>query len=199
MQTVRVIAGLGNPGPAYDGTRHNIGFELVDHMAAAHGAQWRANERFCAHTASIVIAGKPVLLIKPQTFMNLSGRAISNVCRYYKWAPRNVLVAYDEYQLPVATAKLSVGGSDGGHNGIASIIQLLGADFPRLRIGIAPESKPLQSLTDFVLGKFTAAERSQLDAAWDRLLQHAQLVITKGPALAANFINQRIKTSQSNS
>lgn len=191
MQTVRVIAGLGNPGPTYDGTRHNVGFALVDKLAAQAGAQWRSSSNFCAHTSSIVIAGSPVLLIKPQTFMNLSGRAISSVCRYYKWSPKDVLVAYDEYQLPLAGVKLSVGGSAGGHNGIASIISLLGAEFPRFRIGIAADQPPLCSLTDFVLGKFSPEENAVLEANWNSLLEQVSLIISKGPNLAANFINQR--------
>lgn len=191
MQSVRVIAGLGNPGAAYDGTRHNIGFALVDQLAAAHKVSWKADSRFCAHTASIVLAAQPVLLIKPQTFMNLSGRAIGAVCRYFKWSPREVLVAYDEVQLPLGRLKISLNGGAGGHNGVASIISLLGADFPRLRLGIGAEQRPEATLTDFVLGHFSVAEQTVLENCWQVWVEAVEKVVRHGPLLAANSINQR--------
>ncbi len=191
MQSVRVIAGLGNPGPRYDGTRHNIGFAAVDRLAAAHAATWKADNRMCAHTASIEIAGHPVLLLKPQTFMNASGKAIGNVCRFYKWSPKAVLVVVDEYQFPLGETKLSLRGSGGGHNGVEDIIRQLGADFPRLRVGIAPAEKSPMGMTDYVLGKFTAAESETLANCWERILREIEMIVHKGPVLAMNTINQR--------
>jgi len=191
MSTVRVIAGLGNPGKRYDGTRHNVGFDAVDRLARAHDGAWKEESRFCAHTAAIVIAGVPVLLLKPQTYMNASGKAIGNVCRFYKWHPSTVLVVYDEFQLELGRSKLSLNGSSGGHNGVDHIIQLLGNSFPRLRIGIAPSDGRPHTMTDYVLGKFTPEETENLATCWERILSGMELIIRKGPRLAANTINQR--------
>ena len=192
MQSVRVIAGLGNPGARYDGTRHNIGFAAVDKLAEAHSASWKAESRMCAHTASIEIAGQPVLLLKPQTYMNASGKAVGNVCRFYKWSPKSVLVVVDEFQLPLGQTKLSLRGSAGGHNGVDDIIQRFGPEFPRFRIGIAPAEPTPASMTDYVLGKFSPGETNTLANCWDRILTELASVIQRGPALAANTINQRI-------
>lgn len=192
MQSVRVIAGLGNPESRYDGTRHNIGFAVVDKLAAAQEAAWKAESRMCAHTASIVLAGKPVLLIKPQTYMNASSKAVGNVCRYYKWSPKSVLVVVDEYQFPLGKTKLTLKGSAGGHNGIDDIIQHLGAEFPRLRIGIAPDQPSPMKMTDYVLGKFTPGELTTLETCWERILDEICLIVSRGPVLAINTINQRI-------
>ena len=192
MQSVRVIAGLGNPEARYDGTRHNIGFAAVDKLAAAHSATWKAESRMCAQTASIDLAGRPVLLIKPQTFMNASSKAIGNVCRYYKWSPKAVLVVVDEYQLPLGETKLSLRGSAGGHNGIDDIIRHLGPEFPRLRIGIAPAEPVPMKMSDYVLGKFSPEEGNTLATCWERILTELQLIVQLGPTLAMNTINQRI-------
>ena len=192
MQSVRVIAGLGNPGERYDGTRHNIGFAAVDKLAEARSAKWKAESRMCAHTATIEIAGQPVLLLKPQTFMNASGKAIGNVCRFYKWSPKSVMVVVDEFQLPLGETKLSLKGSGGGHNGVDDIIQRFGPEFPRFRVGIAPAEPTPASMTHYVLGKFSSGEIKTLASCWDRILTEIETVIQKGPVLASNTINQRI-------
>ena len=145
-----------------------------------------------AHTASIEIAGLPVLLLKPQTFMNASGQAIGNVCRFYKWSPKSVLVVVDEYQLALGQTKLSLRGSGGGHNGVENIIQLLGPEFPRLRVGIAPAEPTPMSMTDYVLGRFSPGETETLTTCWERILKEVTEIVTKGPQLAINTINQRI-------
>ena len=192
MQSVRVIAGLGNPGVRYDGTRHNIGFAAVDQLAEAHSASWKAESRMCVHTATIEIAGQPVLLLKPQTFMNASGKAIGNVCRFYKWSPKSVMVVVDEFQLPLGQTKLSMKGSAGGHNGVEDIISRFGPEFPRFRIGISPAEPTPVSMTDYVLGKFSSGEINTLATCWERILTEIELILQKGPALALNTINQRI-------
>jgi peptidyl-tRNA hydrolase, PTH1 family len=192
--SVRVVVGLGNPGPLYDRTRHNIGFTLVDALASREGVRWKDQARFCAHTASVVIAGQPVLLAKPQTFMNASGRAVGSLCRYHRWSPGEVCVVYDEYQLPVGQWKLSIGGGAGGHNGISDIVAKVAPDFVRFRIGIGPSEKPAMRLTDFVLGRFTDAEQGLLDIAWPRLLEGLDLLLREGPQRAMNSLNRRSKT-----
>lgn len=196
MSTVRVIAGLGNPGTRYDGTRHNIGFAVVDQLAATVSASWKPESRFCAHTASIELAGRPVLLLKPQTYMNASGKAIGNVCRFYKWLPAEVLVVVDEFQLGLGRTKLSLNGSAGGHNGIDDIIRRMGPQFPRYRIGIAPGEPVLQKMTDYVLGRFGPDETATLTACQDRILSELELIVRKGPSLAINTINQRIPKNE---
>lgn len=196
MSSVRVIAGLGNPGSRYDGTRHNIGFVAVDRLAATRSAPWRPESRFCAHTASIEIAGHPVLLVKPQTWMNASGKAIGNLCRFYKWLPASVLVVVDEFQLALGSTKLSLRGSAGGHNGLADIIQRMGPEFPRFRIGIAPAEPTRQAMTDYVLGKFTPEETQTLTTCWERILSELELTVQKGPSLAMNTINQRTQRNE---
>ena len=196
MTTVRVIAGLGNPGQRYDGTRHNIGFVAVDRLAASYSASWKPEGRFNAHTATIEIAGNPVLLLKPQTFMNASGKAISSVCRFYKWSPAGVLVVVDEFQLGLGRAKLTLKGSAGGHNGIQDILDRVGDTFPRYRIGIAPAEPPLQRMTDYVLGKFSEEETKTLAKCEERILSELELIVRQGPALAINTINQRIPKNE---
>lgn len=196
MSTVRVVAGLGNPGPRYDGTRHNIGFMAIDKLADRHGASWKPESRLCAHTASIMVSGKPVLLIKPQTFMNVSGKAIGEVCRFYKWSPKEVLVIVDEFQLPVGRSKLSLKGSDGGHNGLKDIIGRFGPHFPRYRLGVEPEERGHQPMADVVLGNFSESERKKLANSWERVLAELERIIQLGPELAINTINQRIPKNE---
>lgn len=196
MTTVRVIAGLGNPGARYDGTRHNIGFSAVERLASLHGGHWKAESRFSAHAASIEIAGYPVLLLKPQTYMNASGKAIGQVCRYYKWHPADILVVVDEFQLSLGQTKLTLKGSAGGHNGLNDIIQRFGPGFPRYRIGIAPSEPTHQKMSDYVLGRLTGDERAALEPEWQRIVSEMEMVVVKGPQLAMNFINQRIPKNE---
>ncbi|MEY3000188.1 MAG: hypothetical protein RL648_402 [Verrucomicrobiota bacterium] len=168
----------------------------VDRLAEKYGVSWKTETRLSVHAATITIAGKPVLLIKPQTFMNLSGQAIGNICRFYKWPPQEVLVVVDEVQLPVGASKLSLKGSDGGHNGLKDIISRFGANFPRYRLGVEPLEKCLQPMTDVVLGKFTEAERNILAISWEKVLSEIERVVQLGPELAINTINQRIPKNE---
>lgn len=191
MQPVRVIAGLGNPGSRYDGTRHNVGFMLVERLAQRAGAVFRAESRWSAHAAAIEILGKPILLLKPDTYMNRSGMAIGAVCRYFKWHPEAVCVVVDEFQIPIGARKLSIDGSAGGHNGLAHIIGLLGSQFPRYRIGIGPSEKPRSNMSDFVLGKFSEEERTALDSSWPQHLKAIDLIVAHGPQQAMTTLNQR--------
>lgn len=193
--TVRVVVGLGNPGRQYDKTRHNIGFALVDALAAREGALWRDNARFSAHTTTVVIAGQNILLAKPQTFMNESGRSVGAICRYHRWGAGEVCVVYDEYQLPVGQAKLSIGGGAGGHNGIRDLIAKGYPEVVRFRIGIGPSAKPQMRLTDFVLGRFAEAEEAALKEAWPELLSGLDQLLRDGPALTMNSFNRRSNPS----
>ncbi|MGA7965897.1 MAG: aminoacyl-tRNA hydrolase [Gammaproteobacteria bacterium] len=133
---IRVIVGLGNPGADYLRTRHNVGFWFLDMLAGEQRAAFRSTRRFHAETARIKVDGAEVFLVKPETFVNCSGRAVRAVLDFFKHSPGEVLVAHDDMDLPVGAARLKRGGGHGGHNGLRDIIQHIGADFTRLRFGI---------------------------------------------------------------
>ena len=156
-----IIAGLGNPGPKYAGHRHNIGFMAADAIADAHGfSPWRS--KFQAEVSDGRLGAEKVLLLKPQTFMNLSGQAVGEAMRFYKLTPEDVIVLYDELDLAPAKARVKSGGGAAGHNGIRSLIQHIGPDFTRVRLGIGhPGDKRL--VTNHVLGDFAKADRDWLD------------------------------------
>lgn len=155
-----LIVGLGNPGPEYRGTRHNVGFEVIDLLAKRHKIKVdRGRNR--ALTGAGMISGEGVLLVKPLTFMNNSGQAVAPVARAMGIAPANILVVADDLDLPVGKLKLPEGGGAGGHNGHKSIIASLGtADYPRIKIGIGSSS---DNTIDHVLGTFKPLERSDID------------------------------------
>lgn len=149
---LRAIVGLGNPGSDYERTRHNAGFWLVDRLAAVHKGNLRAESKFKGELARIRIGDADVLLLKPSTFMNLSGESIQKLSTFYKLAPTDILVAHDELDLPAGTVRLKAGGGHGGHNGLRSAHQHLGAEYLRLRIGIGHPGHKDQVL-DYVLGR----------------------------------------------
>ncbi|MGC6455589.1 MAG: aminoacyl-tRNA hydrolase [Coraliomargaritaceae bacterium] len=193
--SIAVIAGLGNPGPKYRNTRHNIGFDVVDALAirASTGSSlvWKQDSRFEAVVAEVVFSERKLLLMKPQTFMNASGRSISAVMRYRKLQPQEVLVLYDDITLDLARIKLSCGGSAGGHNGIADIIQRIGSGFTRYRVGVGAKPEKEMDLADYVLSQFSADERKLLDSRMPDYLEQIALVVDKGIEPAMNIINQR--------
>lgn len=154
---LRLIVGLGNPGPRYEQTRHNAGFWFVDLLAEREGGRFAMETKFQGELARIVLAGDELRLLKPQTFMNLSGQSAGAVARFFKLAPEQVLVAHDELDLAPGTARLKRGGGHGGHNGLRDLIRHIGADFWRLRIGIGHPGHRDQ-VTDHVLTRAPAAE-----------------------------------------
>ena len=162
---LKLIVGLGNPGSEYTETRHNAGFWFVEELAAANGAQFRAEKKFHGEVARINIAGCDIWLLKPQTFMNRSGQAIKSLASFYRMNAENVLVAHDELDLEVGVIKLKMGGGHGGHNGLRDTIAHLGTkDFHRLRIGIGhPGSK--NQVVDYVLHRPSQDERIGIDNA----------------------------------
>ncbi|HZH42638.1 MAG TPA: aminoacyl-tRNA hydrolase [Lysobacter sp.] len=153
MAGLRLIVGLGNPGPEHARTRHNAGFWFVDALAEQAGAQFGLDAKLFGETAKATLAGEPVWLLKPATFMNLSGKSIATALRYWKIEPEQMLVAHDELDLPPGTARLKFDGGHGGQNGLRDIIRLLGhARFHRLRVGIGhPGHK--DRVTPWVLGR----------------------------------------------
>ena len=167
--SIRLIVGLGNPGPEYEQTRHNAGFWLVDRLAVSHvrGALSRES-RYNALVAKTVIAGQETWLLEPQTYMNRSGQSVGALARFYKIAPDEILVVHDELDLPPGTAKIKKGGSSGGHNGLKDVTAALGTqDYWRLRIGIGhPRINGLQqAVIDFVLHRPRKEEQPLIDEA----------------------------------
>ena len=183
-----LIVGLGNPGKQYEETRHNVGFMLLDRLAAASGAVFQTAPKWQSHLAKV--PGSGTILLKPQTFMNLSGRAIQQILSFHKWSPEQMLVIYDDVALPLGTLRFREKGSAGGHNGIKSILQNLGNDtFPRLKIGIGG-SQPGE-MVGHVLGKFSPDERPLLENTLATALEAVQLARSQGIATAANRYHTR--------
>ena len=157
-----IIAGLGNPGKKYVGTRHNMGFEALDAVAAKYGIDIK-KAKFNALYGEGTIEGEKVVLVKPQTFMNLSGESIREFKSWYKTDDSKIIIIYDDVSLPVGKMRIRPKGSAGGHNGMKSIIYQLGSDdFPRIKIGVGSPQNPDYDLADYVLGKFTKAEVKEL-------------------------------------
>lgn len=172
---MRVIAGLGNPGSKYAGNRHNIGFMAVDAIHRRHGfSGW--SKKFKAEIAEGEIGGERVLLMKPQTFMNLSGEAVGEAIRFYKLTPADVIVLYDELDLAPGKVRIKMGGGHGGHNGIKSLDAHCGKDYRRVRLGIGhPGSK--EQVHNHVLGDFAKSDRTWLEPLLDTLADHADMLL----------------------
>ena len=180
---------LGNPGPKYECTRHNAGFMAGDALAKKLGVSIN-KLRFKALTASAEINGEKVLLMKPQTFMNLSGEAVGEAARFYKIPPEHVLVVSDEVSLPLGKLRVRMKGSAGGHNGLKSIIAALGTDaFPRIRIGVGAPPHPDYDMADWVLSVFRNQDLEDMLAASDRAAEAVTTYISDGPERAMNRFN----------
>ncbi len=166
---LKLVVGLGNPGVEHQGTRHNLGFEFIDKLAASAGTVFKSEKKFVSEVAKLATP-HPIWLLKPLTFMNLSGDAVAGFIRYYQLQPSEVLIVYDELDLPAGEVRLKIGGGAGGHNGIKDIIQKWGArDFIRLRIGIGHPGKN-QNVSGYVLSKPSSEDRSKLDESLTRAI-----------------------------
>lgn len=171
-----LIVGLGNPGAKYAGTRHNIGFAVVDKLAQDMGfADFTPNKDFTAEITEHTIGNKKVLLAKPSTYMNESGIAVQKISQFYKIPLSDVVVVHDELSIAFGQIRMRVGGQSAGHNGIKSLIAHCGADFGRIRIGVKNEFTPKDDTSNFVLSKFTKEEKTHLPA----LITEATLVISE--------------------
>jgi PTH1 family peptidyl-tRNA hydrolase len=186
-----LIVGLGNPGQKYIDTRHNAGWHLLDTIVRHHSA-FRFNEkRSKGLIARGELAGVKVALVKPQSFMNLSGQTVGPIARFYKVPPQRILVAFDDVDLPLATLRLRPKGGSGGHKGMASIIQHLGTrEFPRLRLGVGrpPGQMPVEV---YVLQKFKPDEWQAMVATYERATEAVKVVLTEGIDGAMNQFNVR--------
>ena len=180
---------LGNYGQRYENTRHNIGFLAADRLIEKNDLKCN-RLRFKALTELIDFGGARVLLMKPQTYMNLSGEAAGEAARFYKIPPERVLVISDDVSLPLGRLRVRGNGSAGGHNGLKNIIAHLGTDqFPRVKVGVGAPPNPDYDMIDWVIGGFSAAERKVIDAAVDRALDAAECVIAHGVTEAQNRFN----------
>lgn len=182
---ISIIFGLGNPGRQYENTRHNIGFMLLDAMAKAEAVSFSSSPKFQAHIAKL---GDGTILVKPQTFMNLSGRSVRQLMGFHKWEADRMLVVYDDVALPLGHLRFREKGSAGGHNGIKSIIEHIGSDeFPRLKLGIGAARSG--AMTGHVLGKFTSEENEELENMLATASEAVQFLRSQGISLAANRFN----------
>jgi len=188
---IRAVIGLGNPGESYRSTRHNIGFLLLDHLAASEGQDWKKEKRFNAELSNYILSGNKILLAKPLTFMNESGQSFSKLMRYHRWRPESIVVVHDEINLPLGEMKLSNRGGPGGHNGMSSILQHGGSGVVRLRLGIGQKTHPDMDLKDHVLGHFTPEDIQQVQDKMQQWASALQLVVDKGTVQAMNFINRK--------
>jgi PTH1 family peptidyl-tRNA hydrolase len=190
--SVTLIAGLGNPGREYAGTRHNLGFTVVEALAAAEGLKWKSESRFEALTARWnVRPGVTRLLVKPTTFMNDSGRALHGLLDFHQTVVSDLIVAYDDFTIDTGCVKVSVRGSAGGHNGVASLLEHLGSGFIRYRLGINGPRPAGMDLKDFVLGKFSPEQTKLIDQKLTSFVDGLRLLINRGPAEAMNLLNRR--------
>lgn len=184
-----LVVFLGNPGTKYEMTRHNAGFMAGDAMAKAQGAAINRS-RFKALTGTCDIGGETVMLMKPQTFMNLSGEAVAQAVSFYKLAPDHVIVVSDEIALPIGKLRIRTKGSAGGHNGLKNIIALLGTDqLPRIRIGVGAAPHPDYDMADWVLSSFKGKDAEDILAAAARAAEAVECYITKGADRAMNLYN----------
>lgn len=186
-----MVVGLGNPGSKYDGTRHNMGFEVMDVLADKYNVTI-AKKEHKALTGRCVIAGQPVLLVKPQTYMNLSGESVMALSEYYKIAPEDILVIFDDIHMEPGQLRLRKKGSAGGHNGIKNIIAMLGTDaFPRVRVGVGEPGRI--DLIDFVLGRFHGDDVEAAKEGIQRAAEAVEMILADGMEMAMNRCNQKIK------
>lgn len=190
--SITLVAGLGNPGREYEATRHNLGWIVVEAFARKRGLTWKTSSQFEAEVARWDSApGGPCYLAKPQTFMNGSGTAVGALARFYKIPVTSVIAIYDDLTIDLGLVKVSVSGSAGGHNGVASLLEHLGDGFVRYRLGIGPKDPPQMDLKDFVLGKFTSDQHTFLTQHLDTYLSGLDLLLSRGAEAAMNQLNRR--------
>ena len=184
---MKIIAGLGNPGAQYANTPHSVGFEVVDALAAAAGVAWEEKRQYRCLWAKVVVAGQPTLLLKPQTYMNLSGESVAPVVKYHNATAADLIVVQDDIDLAVGRLRIRKGGSCGGHNGVRNIIERLGTpDFARLKVGVG---KDRSNVVAHVLGKFDPVTRQTMDRVVAEAAKAAAEVVRSGPDRAMNLYN----------
>ncbi len=187
---LKLIVGLGNPGPEHLLTRHNAGFWFVDALAAKLGGHFRSHSRFQGDICRVQFGGQEISLLKPMTYMNRSGLSIRSIADYMKVEPGQILVAHDELDLPVGEARFKLGGGHGGHNGLRDVITHMGADFWRLRLGVGHPGDRSQVI-DYVLRRAPAEEEQQILTAVGEALEALPTFIEHGAERAMNGLHQK--------
>lgn len=183
-----IIVGLGNPTKEYEGTRHNVGFAVLDVLADRLYASVE-EKKFKGYYGRAVTGGEKVILLKPQTFMNLSGESVRAAADFYKVEPDHIIVVYDDISLDVGQLRIRTKGSAGGHNGIKNIIAHLGTqEFPRIKVGVG-NKPPRMDLADYVLSRFSKEEKGEMDAAFKMAAEAVEVYIKEGPDVAMNRFN----------
>lgn len=184
-----LVVGLGNPGREYENTRHNAGFLAVDRIAEKHHTEIK-RVKFKGTVGQCRLGGKGVLLLKPGTYMNLSGQSVTEAMRFYKLKPEQVLILFDDINLEPGKLRIRRKGSDGGHNGMKNILYLSGSDqFPRIKLGVGKKPRPDYDLADWVLSRFTAEEQKALDTALENAAAAAELIVKGDVDRAMNLYN----------
>ena len=184
-----LIVGLGNPGDQYENTRHNVGFRALDELAEIANVSVQ-KLKYKALTNTATVSGCKVLLMKPVTYMNLSGEAVGEAARFFKIPPERFIVLSDDTSLPVGKLRIRKSGSAGGHNGLKSIIQHLGTDaFPRVKIGVGEKPHPDYDMADWVLGKFPPADKKVIDEMVQKAAKAVEYYIKDGPEKAMGRFN----------
>lgn len=188
---MKLIVGLGNPGDKYKNTRHNAGFMAVERLAKAFKFEdFKDAEKFKCQMTEGLIDGEKVLLAKPQTFMNLSGQSVQLLQNFYKLQPTDVLVIYDDVEIPLGSLRIREGGTSGGHNGMSSVLQELATlEVPRIRIGMKPETPFPGALEDYVLGKLSAVEKGMLKPVLEKIEGVVEIIYSEGIDEAMNRFN----------
>jgi len=183
-----LLVGLGNPGPEYERTRHNVGFRMVDAAGSKWGVQWQPWQKLGVY-GKVSVAGNDIFLLKPHTYMNLSGQAVSSLAQFYKITPERVIVCFDDVSLDVGKLRLRGSGSAGGQKGMKNIIEQLGTDqIARLRCGIGPKPEKFD-LVNFVLGKFSREEEKLLEPTLERAVCALECYFKNGLERAMNQFN----------
>ena len=189
---IKLFVGLGNPGRDYASTRHNLGWVVIEALAKKRGLTWQTNAKFEAEVARWDFApGCTRWLVKPLTFMNESGRATAAVARFYKLPTLSVAAVYDDLNIDLGLVKVSEQGSPGGHNGVLSLVEHLGPEFVRFRLGIGPKQPVAMDLKDFVLGKFTTDQSLLIQQNITHYTNGLELLLTRGAPYAMNQLNRR--------
>jgi PTH1 family peptidyl-tRNA hydrolase len=190
--SISLVAGLGNPGRDYANTRHNLGWFVLDSLAKKHGLSWQIRANFEAEIARWDFApGCTRWLMKPLTFMNESGRSVSSVARYYRIPADCTVAVYDDISIDLGLLKISESGRAGGHNGVVSLLEFLGDEFVRFRLGIGPKMPAAMDLKDFVLGNFSSDQSILVNQKLSYYIEGLELLLTRGPSIAMNQLNRR--------
>jgi PTH1 family peptidyl-tRNA hydrolase len=189
-----LIVGLGNPGPKYNKTRHNVGFVALDTLAYKHNLEFKHDKKFNAEIAELKLSElpEPFLLAKPHTFMNNSGEAVQKIAQFYKIAPENIWIVFDELDLPLGQIKIRKSGSAGTHNGMKSVVAHLGQNFPRFRIGIESRGETasrLQDTASFVLSEFFTPEKELISRSIEKIVEALESALKTDLDSAMNKFN----------